>query len=104
MARFAYAVQVGLAENEQLQGRVRQAMLTHAAYIANLPLGENEDLSKRSRSFAVEALRSPDYIAQSMTMAVVSQLEDEGGGEIADNAILGAITNLWDAYAGSAST
>ena len=104
MARFDYAVQANLAANEQMQQRVRQAMLTHAAYIANLPLGGNEELGKRSRSFAVECLRSPDYIGQSMTMAVVSQLEDEGGGEIADNAILGAITNLWDAYAGSAST
>lgn len=102
MARFAYAVQAGLAANEQMQQRVRQAMLTHAAYIANLPLGGNEELGKRSRSFAVECLRSPDYIGQSMTMGVVTQLDDTGE-DITDNAILGAITNLWDAFAGSAA-
>ncbi|MGV1048225.1 MAG: hypothetical protein ACOYD4_06850 [Solirubrobacterales bacterium] len=103
MARFDYAVQASLASNPQMQERVRQAMLTHAAYISNLPLGENEELGKRRRSFAVEALRAPDYIAQSMTMGVVSQLED-GGDDISDNEILSAVTVLWDAYAGSAST
>lgn len=103
MARFDYAVQANLAANEQMQQRVRQAMLTHAAYVANLKLGENEDLGKRRRSFAVEALRSPDYIGQSMTMGVVTQLEDTGK-EISDDAILGAITNLWDAFAGSSAT
>ena len=77
----------------KMQQRVRQAMLTHATYVANLKLGENEDLGKRRRSFAVEAPRSPDYIGQSMTMGVVTQLEDTGK-EITDDAILGAITNL----------
>ena len=102
MARFDYAVQANLAENEQMQQRVRQAMLTHAAYIANLPLGGNEELGKRSRSFAVECLRSPDYIGQSMTMAVMSQIEE--ADPITDMQILSAITTLWDAFAGSAST
>ena len=99
MARFDYAVQANLAANIQMQQRVRQAMLTHAAYMANRPLGENEDLGKRSRSFAVECLRSPDYIGQSMTMAVMSQVEE--ADPITDNQILSAITNLWDAFAGS---
>ena len=102
MARFAYAQQAALAKNTEIQERVRQAMLTHAAYVANLPFGDNEELGKRSRSFAVEALRAPDYIGQSMAMAVMSQIEE--ADPITDTQFLSAITTLWDAFAGSAGT
>lgn len=100
MARFAYSVQASLAANPEMQQRVRQAMLTHAVWRSRQSIKGNEELGKRSRSFAVECLRSPDYIAQSMTMAVLSLVEDDGN--ITDADILSAVESLWDAYAGSA--